>query len=137
FEGFLVLHRARWNARGETGVLGDKAIQEFHRDAAWSLLCRGMLRLYGLRIDGHLAAALYGFADHRRAYYYLSGFDPLYARMSPGFLIVGHAIQHAFTEGLREFDFLRGREPYKYDWGATDELSYRRILRTDCQYRGT
>ena len=32
----------------------------------------------------------------------------------------------AVREGATRFDFLRGREPYKYDWGATDTPQLRR-----------
>jgi CelD/BcsL family acetyltransferase involved in cellulose biosynthesis len=44
-------------------------------------------------------------------------------------LIVAHAIEQAIREGAGEMDFLRGREPYKYRWGAVDRSSYGRTLR--------
>ncbi|HPU25822.1 MAG TPA: GNAT family N-acetyltransferase [Phycisphaerae bacterium] len=61
-------------------------------------------------------------ADHagvrsRRLYYYLGGFDPEYGRLSPGKLLVAHALEQAIGEGMRGFDVLRGREDYKYEWG--------------------
>ena len=31
----------------------------------------------------------------------------------------------AVREGAREFDFLRGQESYKYEWGAVDKPAYR------------
>jgi CelD/BcsL family acetyltransferase involved in cellulose biosynthesis len=34
----------------------------------------------------------------------------------------------SIDEGLKEFDFLRGREDYKYRWGAIDRPSYARRL---------
>ena len=34
----------------------------------------------------------------------------------------------AIFEGAREFDFLRGREDYKYRWGAADQPLYRKRL---------
>jgi CelD/BcsL family acetyltransferase involved in cellulose biosynthesis len=63
-----------------------------------------------------------------RAYSYLSGFDPEFGGISPGTLAVGHAIRHAMGEGAREFDFLRGRERFKYFWGARDRPCYGRML---------
>jgi Acetyltransferase (GNAT) domain len=44
-------------------------------------------------------------------------------------LVIDYAIRAAVREGAAEFDFLRGREAYKYRWGATDRLTYRRRLR--------
>jgi CelD/BcsL family acetyltransferase involved in cellulose biosynthesis len=129
FEGFLQHHQPRWTARGQGGVLADGPLREFHREAAERLLASGTLRLYGLRLGDRLMASLYGFSHGRRTFYYLGGFDPAFAPLSPGTLMIGHAIEEAIREGVGEFDFLRGREAYKYLWGAKGRLNYRRQLR--------
>ncbi len=128
FMALLRLHHCRWEARNSPGVLAEEAVQNFHREAALGLLARGALRLYGLRLAGRIVASYYGFAAGRRAYYYLGGFDPELTQLSLGTLMVAHAIQEAINESAREFDFLRGAEAYKYRWGATDRLNYRRRL---------
>jgi CelD/BcsL family acetyltransferase involved in cellulose biosynthesis/glycosyltransferase involved in cell wall biosynthesis len=129
--GLFDLHQARWRERHQGGVLQDPAIQQFHVEAGKRLLRLGVLRLYGLRLRGRLIAAYYGFLAHRRGYYYLGGFDPQWQRLSPGVLLVGHAVEAALAEGANSFDFLRGQEPYKYTWGARDRRTFR--WRFDCQ----
>lgn len=133
FEALLALHRARWETRGEAGVLADARVVGAHRDSIPLLLSAGLLRLYALRVDGHIAAVYYGLVDpprpNRRAYYYLGGFDPAYERLSPGTLLVAHAVAEAVREGAKTFDFLRGGERYKYRWGAADQPTWRRVLR--------
>ncbi|MDB4957605.1 MAG: glycosyl transferase group 1 [Myxococcales bacterium] len=119
-DGLFALHRARWAAKGERGVLDDPALERFHREAAAALHARRLLRLVGLRIEGRLAAVLYGFFDHGRFLFYLSGFEPELSSISPGRLVIAHAIERAVDEGAFEFDFLRGRETYKYEWDAVD-----------------
>ncbi|WP_437280961.1 GNAT family N-acetyltransferase [Sorangium sp. So ce375] len=121
-------HRARWCSRGEGGVL-DEALRPFHREAARGLCARGALRLFGLRLDGRIIASLYGFAERGGLASYITGFDPELAWYSPGLVMLASAIEHAAREGARTVDFLRGREPYKYDWGAVDRWTYRRRLR--------
>jgi hypothetical protein len=37
----------------------------------------------------------------------------------------------AILFGKRRFDFLRGNEPYKYDWGAVDEPIQRLLVRAE------
>ena len=64
-----------------------------------------------------------------RAYHYLGGFDMRYAKLSAGTLAIAAAIDDARARGVTTFDFLGGREAYKYAWGATDEPRYRRLLR--------
>ncbi|HEV7254287.1 MAG TPA: GNAT family N-acetyltransferase [Mesorhizobium sp.] len=121
------LHAARWQGRGEAGVLADARVQGFHRETLPLLAAQGLARCTLLRIDGEAAAAHYGLADGRRAFFYIGGFDPRFAAGSPGSLLIGHAIAEAKREGLAEFHFLRGQEPYKYAWGAQDRPNGRRL----------
>ncbi|XYI00739.1 GNAT family N-acetyltransferase [Sorangium sp. So ce1128] len=121
-------HRARWISRGEGGVL-DEAFRPFHRSVARGLCARGALRLFGLRLDGRVIASLYGIAERGGLASYITGFDPEFAWYSPGLVMLASAIEHAAREGARTVDFLRGREPYKYEWGAVDRWTYRRRLR--------
>ena len=129
-EALLRLHRARWARRGEPGgVLASPQVQDFHREAAPALLAAGLLRMYALRIDGRIVGSYYGFLHRARAYAYLMGFNPAYAFESPGTTILAHAIAEAMREGARNFDMLRGHEPYKYAWGAVDRPNRRRCFR--------
>ncbi|MBV9702018.1 MAG: GNAT family N-acetyltransferase [Methylobacteriaceae bacterium] len=129
-EAFLdtlfALHAARWESCGETGVLADPLVQQFHRQALPALAAEGMARCYVLTVDGRAAAAYYGFVVGERAYAYLGGFHPDYTPASPGAILIGHAIGEAMHEGAREFHFLRGREAYKYTWGAVDRWNQHR-----------
>lgn len=122
------LHEKRWRERGETGVCDDPAVRAFHRAAAGALAEAGLLRLCRLRVGGRVLAVYYGFAANGAEYAYLAGFDPEKPRLSPGMQIIGHAIERAVAEGVRQFDFLRGREPYKYGWGAADRAKICRRL---------
>jgi CelD/BcsL family acetyltransferase involved in cellulose biosynthesis len=120
-----LLHAARWRERGETGVLADFRVRAWHREATGLLQAQGLLRLYGLRLRGELAAVLYCLADppwraRPCCYYYIGGFDPRWAACSPGSLLIAHAIAEARREACA-FDFLRGAETYKYRWGAADQ----------------
>ncbi|WP_343716799.1 GNAT family N-acetyltransferase [Inquilinus sp.] len=132
-EGFLDdllhLHGARWAERGESGLLRDEAVQRFHRAALPGLVRSGLARLARLRIGGRVAGVFYGLSDRGRTYAYLGGFDPDYAHESPGAILIGDAVAATLREGGREFHFLRGREDYKYGWGAVDRWNHRRSFR--------
>lgn len=132
----IELHAARWQAKGEPGVLSDPRVQAFHRDVVTAMLTAGMLRLYSMRIDGEIAACLYAIAHRDRMYYYLSGFEPALQAIAPGKLIVAHAIEQGCAEGMAWFDMLRGGESYKYAWGAVDQRNYRRFITRALRGRG-
>jgi CelD/BcsL family acetyltransferase involved in cellulose biosynthesis len=129
-DGLLHLHCMRWRESGKPGVLANAAVREFHQRAAPLLLHAGVLRLYGLRLNGQLIATVYTLWERDAVYLYLQGFDPVYAEYSPGMQIVAAVIEDALREGKEAIDFLRGPEAYKYIWGARDETTYRIVLRT-------
>lgn len=130
------LHAARWRERGEGGVLDEAAVRGVIAEASAGFLARGWLRLYALRVGGRTAAVQLGWSARGRTYYYIGGWDPAFARISPGGLLVEHAVREAVREGARELDFLRGREPYKYAWGARDRPQHRRRLAVAAPPRG-
>jgi CelD/BcsL family acetyltransferase involved in cellulose biosynthesis len=119
----FTLHQKRWERRGEPGVLGDPRIRALHADAAALFGACGELRLYVLHIGGTPAAVVYGLRWGPRLYLYMQGIEPALDRASPGTLILGFVLDDAIHEGVTEIDFLRGAEPYKYAWGAVDEVN--------------
>ena len=121
-DALFELHSERWQGRG---VLESEDLKAFHCRAAPALANRGWLRFHGIRLEGRLRAVLYAFAKDGHVYYYLSGFDPLLSDCSPGSLLIYEAMQYAIEHGDRDFDFLRGTEPYKYRWGAENRINKR------------
>ncbi len=122
------LHGARWRQQGETGVLDEDHVRSFHESAAPALARAGLARMMLVSLEGRIAGAYYGFSHRGKAFAYLGGFDPEFAFESPGTILMGQAVEAAIAEGCCEFHFLRGREPYKYEWGAIDRWSLRRTL---------
>jgi CelD/BcsL family acetyltransferase involved in cellulose biosynthesis len=127
-DALFTLHAARWERRGMPGMLADDIVQHFHRAVALAMLDAGMLRMHVMRSRDRIVAVFYGFASGNTVYYYLSGYDPDLEKLSPGTVIVAHAIEQAVREGATTFDFLRGAEEYKYAWGAKDRMNHRRQL---------
>lgn len=119
------LHERRWGKRQGAGVLADPTLRTFHREAAAGFLKRDALRLYVLQLNGIPIASLYAFQKGGGLSCYLTGFDPEKMPYSPGALLLEYVIEAAIRDGLQEADFLRGQEPYKYLWGASDRPHYR------------
>jgi CelD/BcsL family acetyltransferase involved in cellulose biosynthesis len=122
------LHSMRWEADGRLGVLADELAVRHLRLAVPELARAGILRMHRLHREGEAIAILLAMRGARSTCYYLSGFDPKWARLSPGTALVGAAIARAASEGCDEFDFLRGQEDYKYAWGATERPRFRRVI---------
>lgn len=129
-EGLFALHGARWQTRGSPGVLAEDKIRSFHRQAVPALADAGLLRMHVLHRRGMPVAVGYILTAKVRAYDYITGFNPDLAALGLGTVLIGCTIEAAVEEGAREFDFLRGREDYKYRWGAHDRPTFARCLRS-------
>lgn len=110
------LHQKRWTLRGLKGNFRQEKIRAFHAEASRRFLEKGRLRLYLLNVNGSTIASLYCFAFKGKVFYYQAGFDPEWSAKSPGTVLMGHGIQSSIAEGMTEFDFLRGLDPYKFRW---------------------
>jgi CelD/BcsL family acetyltransferase involved in cellulose biosynthesis len=53
-------------------------------------------------------------------YYHLKGgYDPQWARFSPGLILQHETVRHALEAGLSRYEFLGADEPYKMNWTKT------------------
>jgi len=80
----------------------------------------GCLNLAFLQFGDDKAAAYLSFDYLNRVWVYNSGFDPRFFETSPGWVLLGHMIQWAISNGREALDFMRGDEDYKYRFGAVD-----------------
>ena len=115
------LHSARWQARGESGVLAEAQVLAWHREALPLLERSGCLRLCSLRLDGQILGVLYSLIDLpsrtcRTQYFYLTGYAEEHAALRPGTLLLAFAIEAGAREGVQTIDMLRGEEAYKQIW---------------------
>lgn len=118
------LHQSRWIGRGEPGVMADPRVRAFWREAAPGLLAAGLLRLSSLIVAGEIVAAVAALLAPGRIFFYLSGIDDAARFISPGTILIGAMLEQAAAENRSEAHFLRGRERYKYIWGAKDRFNW-------------
>lgn len=73
----------------------------------------GLMRLFLLTCGDKIAAASVNFVRGDRMQAYLTSYDPVFDRASPGAILIVHYTRWAFDNGLRQVDFLRGDETFK------------------------
>ncbi len=127
-EAFLELHR---KSSRHKNSFWTQETDCFFRRLARAMFDEGWLRLSFLEVEGRRAASTFSFDYGGTVSLYNSGFDPEFAHLSVGVTAVAFGIQDCLALGRRTMDFLRGDEPYKYDFGAVD----RAIFNIKCQKR--
>ncbi len=127
-DAFVDLHQRRWGEDGlfRTGRGGEQS-RTFFRRLFELFPAAGPLRMGTLEVAGKQIAIGIWFDDGETISFYNAGTDPEARSLSPGVLLVAGLVRHALELGRSRFDFLRGDEGYKYEWGARDE-PIRRLL---------
>lgn len=110
------LNRLRMKTKNLQGAFRDNRFTEFHENLISILYNDNILHLSFLKANDTRIAALYNFIYNDTCYYYQSGFDPNWAKFSPGTVQFSFSIREAIHNGIRVYDFLQGDESYKFNW---------------------
>jgi CelD/BcsL family acetyltransferase involved in cellulose biosynthesis len=117
-DDFLTLHR---RSRVGKAKFMDDRMERFFRRAIPALAAAGAARLAFLQLPDGPIAAFVTLEWDGTVGLYNSGFQPEHAPLSPGVVLLAHVIRDAIARGRRRFDFLRGEERYKFEFGPTPE----------------
>ena len=128
WEIFSRLHEARWQRPFS------EHWRRFYGTIAAAQAARGVPVMSVLEFDGQPISLLVNFRAGRREYSIAAAFVPVdVKRVSPGWLHLGLAIERAFADGMRAFDFLGGEgknEQYKAAFGGeSSQLLCLQLLR--------
>ena len=128
FSKLMDLHRLRFSGKKVESAFLKKDVIEFHAGALTKLAARGWARLYVLEVAGTPVGALYGFSLAGKFSFYQCGMHPEWRKFGIGQLVMGMCIDEAIRTGHREYDFLRGAEPYKNDWASEQRQTLNIVL---------
>jgi CelD/BcsL family acetyltransferase involved in cellulose biosynthesis len=131
-EAFIDLHQKKWGSDGLfPPTPGGAASRVFIRRLFEVCGAEGSVRLSFLMVGDRRIAAGIHVETADTWMYYNAGIDPDARDLSPGVLLTAQLVRRALESGARRFDFLRGDESYKYEWGAVDEPIQRLLVRRD------
>ena len=117
-DALIKLHTLRWQECGQPGVIAANGSEKFLRDLAHEFARLEIIQFFYLRFRGKIAAVILSFVYANRVFFYLSGFDPEHALLGLGRILLGEALRHCFEKRYDAWNFLRGNEHYKFQWGA-------------------
>jgi CelD/BcsL family acetyltransferase involved in cellulose biosynthesis len=129
---FIDLHQKRWGADGLfPPTPGGDASRVFLRRWFEESGPDGPVQLMFLTVGARRVAAGIHVAAGDTLMFYNAGIDPDARELSPGVILAAKYVEIAVEHRMKRFDFLRGNEPYKYEWGAVDEPIQRLLVRRD------
>ncbi len=94
-----------------------------------SLSAKNIIDIMFMKFNGERVSSVFSFKWKNQYWLYNSGFNRKYEYVSVGFLLKALGIKNAIEKKYNVYNFLRGRERYKYDLGARDEKLYKIDIR--------
>lgn len=119
---FIRLHRSSMPDKNDFMT---EAMERFFVEMVANFADRGQIRIGFLRAGDEAIASMLQFDFAGSVHLYNSGYNPEFAPLSPGVVVLAHCIREAIESKRGEFDFLRGTERYKYDLGGVDRGVFR------------
>jgi len=123
---FIALHKKGGSSKEK--FWERKGMSDFFREITYRFSLQKWVELNFLLYEDRILAGLLDFSYSDQIYFYNVAFDRDFAWYSPGLFLFNHCIKQAISEGKRKVDFLRGREKYKYYFGAEDSKIFQLTL---------
>jgi CelD/BcsL family acetyltransferase involved in cellulose biosynthesis len=118
----VTLHQAKWEALDKPGAFHFGEWTTYYRELMHCFQNEGWLRLYRMDIAGKAATLLYMYHYRGRAYNQIAGLDETMTEVPLGHVLTQHSIEEAIRDGVDEYSFMWGEEPYKYSFGAQNRI---------------
>ena len=118
FNTFLDLQRKKRNRKCYKQIGKNK--EEFLYDVCQSFKANDWLGLSFLEANETAISCDLSFEYNNIFYDYMPAFDPQYSSYSVGTIHLIYILKDLFLRKFNEYDFMRGDEPYKYDWTSSE-----------------
>jgi len=131
------LNRSRIADKGEQSSLTDPAFRAFMCEVVPSLVREELAWMDVITDKEKIVATALNLVHADRIYYYLGGFARSHAELRPGTVLFSEVIRRGISRQYTSYNFLRGKEPYKYRWGARELQTWRLDMYPRGLLRGT
>lgn len=108
-----VLHRLRWQSKGEQGAFATRRYIRFHRNIITEFFAKDALWLATLRLNGTIIGVQYIFLWRGELQFFQSGYSPEHESLSPGHVLFTYVIEQGIEHGVNRIDMLKGDYTYK------------------------
>src|SRR5262249_19655982 len=109
----FILHQGRWQNSGQAGSFAYEDRRRFYHDLSASLLARGWLELWSLKLQEQICAVQFGFRYGDRAYQLQEGYDHTRRSDRVGLVLRSEVLKQLISENIKVYDFLGGTDRYK------------------------
>ncbi len=100
-------------------------IRNFFKEITRSFFVRKWLRLRAIYLNSQPVGIILAFHSKKHVYLYNTGYDPDFSYLSPGIVTIALDIKDAIEKRFNYYNFLRGGEDFKFQFGAKEHYAMR------------
>jgi CelD/BcsL family acetyltransferase involved in cellulose biosynthesis len=112
----LSVSKMTWQYENGVAIASKEENIDFFSSFAKAAAERGWLNLWVLRKNNKPIAFMYALNYKGNMFAIKIGFDKEYSKDSPGDFLSGVVVKSCFEQGIAEFEWLGGTNPYKLKW---------------------
>jgi CelD/BcsL family acetyltransferase involved in cellulose biosynthesis len=118
------IEESSWKREAGTAISCDANVRKFYETFARRAAERTWLRLNFLRAGEQRVAFDYSLAYRDQIFLLKLGYDPAFSAYSPSNLLLSMALENAFEQGLKTYDFLGENAEWKSCWTKASRSNY-------------
>ncbi|HVY47426.1 MAG TPA: GNAT family N-acetyltransferase, partial [Minicystis sp.] len=123
----IEIEQMAWKRFSGTSIAADARVRHLYHALVRLFGRRGQASIHFLRVEGRRIAALLSVEEGKTLYALKIGYDPAFAALSPGHLLVHAVAADAERRGLEELDFVGREDEWKRKW-TTDAREHVSIV---------
>lgn len=127
FDEAMEIERRGWKGDAGTALACDPVKAAFFRDFLGRASDEGVCRIAFMRIDGKAVATQLAVEFQQRYWLFKIGFDRAFSRVSPGNLLMLHALSDATARGLLGIELLGEVEPWIIEGWTREAIACLRL----------
>jgi CelD/BcsL family acetyltransferase involved in cellulose biosynthesis len=117
-EQAFIVSKASWKGTANSDMAGSPARRAFYTDLTAQMAEAGLVQIWVLELEGCPIAVQYQLVSDRGVHLLVSDFAENRRELSPGTVLLYHAIERLHEGGGKEFDFCGDAYDYKMAWAT-------------------
>ncbi|OAB39983.1 hypothetical protein PMSD_02715 [Paenibacillus macquariensis subsp. defensor] len=120
WNSFTELHKKRW----QESLFNEQGVVSFYKEIISSFQEDNSVHFSYIEVNGNIASAMLTFSYRDKVYLYITSFSTEFNEYGVGVVLLNRVMGHYLNSGVKEIDFMSGRQEYKFFWADMVKINY-------------
>jgi len=120
WNSFTELHKKRW----QESLFNEQGVVSFYKEIIPLFQEDNSVHFSYIEVNGNIASAMLTFSYRNKVYLYITSFSTEFTEYGVGVVLLNRVMEHYLNSGVKEIDFMSGRQEYKFFWADRVKINY-------------